>query len=193
MVVDLESMAAAEPGGAGDDLAARVQQLRTTWNRSVPIPSNEAKVLAERWQTALTILVQRHTEAFKGTDLDPALARQRMEKLLVKVEALLEDVRDAPSGLSPTEALAAKLRSALASNAMGGRASDEGKWRAAADAVKEAQQSWDRLAPIAGSEGRSLEHRFREACRKVSDHARRSTSPSAPPPRRDKPRQMATV
>jgi hypothetical protein len=189
MVADLEAMAAAE---ATDDLAQRVQQLRTTWNRSVPIPSSEAKVLAERWQAALTHLVQRHGDAFAGTDLDPAVARQRMEKLVAKVEAFLEDVRDAPDGLSPTEALAAKLRSALASNAMGGRGSDEGKWRGALEAVKDAQMSWDRLAPIAGQDARSLEHRFREACRKVSDHARRHTN-TPPPPKRDKPRQMATA
>jgi hypothetical protein len=189
MVVDLETMAAAD---ATDDLASRVQQLRTTWNRSVPIPSSEAKVLAERWQAALTHAVQRHGAAFAGTDLDPAVARQRLEKLVAKVEAFLEDVRDASDGLSPTEALAAKLRSALASNAMGGRATDEGKWRGALEAVKDAQQSWDRLAPIAGPDARSLEHRFREACRKVSDHARRHTN-NAPPPKRDKPWAMATA
>jgi len=189
MVVDLETMA---DGESSADLAPRVQQLRTTWNRSVPIPSSEAKVLHDRWQAALTKVIQRHAEAFAGSDFDPAVARQRLEKLVAKVEALLEDVRETPDGLSPTEALAAKLRSALASNAMGGRASDEGKWRGALEAVKDAQASWDRLAPIAGAEARGLEQRFREACRRVSDHARRQTN-NAPPPKRDKPRAMATA
>ncbi|HEX5070290.1 MAG TPA: DUF349 domain-containing protein, partial [Vicinamibacterales bacterium] len=192
MVVDLEAMAAGE---SSDDLAQRVQQLRTTWNRAVPIPSNDAKVLADRWQAALTNVVQRHAAAFAGTDLDPAVARQRMEKLVAKVETFLSEVRETPDGLSPTEALAAKLRSALASNAMGGRSADEGKWRGALEAVKEAQQSWDRLSPIAGPDARPLEQRFREACRKVSDHARRHSQHSSGGgnQRRDRPRDMVTA
>src|SRR6185369_2739275 len=139
MVVELEIMTATDPAAVPEDFAAKIQQLRTTWNRSVPIPSSEAKVLADRWQATLTQAVQKHATAFAGTDLDPAVAHQRLEKLVAKVEAFLEDVREAPSGLSPTEALAAKLRSALASNAMGGRSTDEGKWRAAVDGVKDAQ------------------------------------------------------
>lgn len=177
MVVELETMAATDASDLPADFSAKVQQLRTTWNRSVPIPSSEAKVLADRWQAALTQLVQRHAGALSGTDLDPANALQRLEKLTAKVEALLEDVPEAKTGLSPTEALAAKLRSALASNAMGGRASDENKWRAASDNVKDAQSTWDRLSPIAGPEAAALEPRFRAACRKVTDHARRHTSP----------------
>jgi hypothetical protein len=153
----------------------------------VPIPSSEAKVLADRWQAALALVVQRHADAFKGTDFDPAIARQRMEKLVAKIEAFLGDVREPSAGLSPTEALAAKLRSALASNAMGGRSSDEAKWRGAAEAVKDAQAAWDRLSPIAGSGVNGLDHRFRDACRKVMDHARRHTHSAGGPPRRDKP------
>ena len=171
LVVDLEALLAVDE--RPEDLASRVQQLRTTWNRSVPIPSNEAKVLADRWQATLTQVVQKHVDAFAGTEFDPAVARQRMEKLLVKVESFLTDVREEPSGLSATEALAAKLRSALASNAMGGRANDDAKWRSAAEAVKEAQLAFDRLVPIAGSEAKPIESKFRDACRRVMDHAKR--------------------
>ncbi len=64
-------------------------------------------------------------------------------------------------------------------NAMGGRASEDAKWRAAADAVKEAQAAWQRLAQVAGPDARALEARFREACRRVMDHARRQTSAAA--------------
>ena len=77
--------------------------------------------------------------------------------------------------------LAARLRSALASNAMGGRASEDAKWRAAADAVKDAQAAWQRLAPLAGADARALEARFREACRRVNDQARRLASPARRP------------
>jgi hypothetical protein len=176
LVVDLEALAASENGDVPTDLAARVQQLRATWNRSVPIPSTEMKPLTDRWQAALTQIVDRRADAFKGTDLDPSAVRQKMDKLIAKVEAYLTDVREAPAGQSQAEILAAKLRSALASNAMGGRASEDAKWRAAADAVKEAQSAWLRLSQVAGPDARALESRFREACRRVMDHARRHSS-----------------
>ncbi len=193
MIVELEALAAVDAAARPEDFTAKVQQLRTTWNRSVPIPSAEAKVLADRWQATLTRLIQQHADAFAGTEFDPAVARQRLEKLVAKIEALLADVRDEAPGLSPTEALAAKLRSALASNAMGGKVNDEAKWRGAAEAVQDAQASWDRLSPIAGADARPLEHRFREACRKVMDHAKRHRPSGGPPPKRGStpPRQFA--
>ena len=178
LVVDLETIAASENGDVPADLAARVQQLRNTWNRSVPIPGTEMRPLTDRWQAALTRIVDRRADAFKGTDLDPDAVRQKMEKLIAKVESYLSDVRDTPTGQSQAEILAARLRSALATNAMGGRASEDAKWRAAADAVKEAQSAWLRLSQIAGADARGLETRFRDACRRVMDHARRHPSGS---------------
>jgi hypothetical protein len=56
---------------------------------------------------------------------------------------------------------------------MGGRGSEDAKWRAAADAVKEAQSAWLRLSQVAGPDARALETRFRDVCRRVMDHARR--------------------
>jgi hypothetical protein len=56
---------------------------------------------------------------------------------------------------------------------MGGRGSEDTKWRAAADAVRDAQSAWHRLAPMAAKEAHALEARFREACRRVNDLARR--------------------
>jgi hypothetical protein len=197
MVVDMETLAAADPSALPADLAAQVQQQRTTWNRAVPIPAPEMKTLADRWQAALATLIQRNREAFTGTDLDPDAARHRLEKLVAKVEAYLADVQETSTGLSPTEALAAKLRSALASNAMGGRATDDSKWRVAAEGVKEAQAAWARLAPVAGADAHALEGRFRDACRRVNDQARRhapqqQSRPSAPP-RRPQPPPRATA
>lgn len=194
LIVELETLAGVEPSARPEDFAARVQQVRTTWNRSVPIPSAEAKALADRWQATLTRVVQQHADAFAGSEFDPAVALQRMEKLAAKIEAYLVDVKDDAPGLSPTEALAAKLRSALASNAMGGRASDDAKWRAAGEAVKEAQASWDRLSPIAGADARPLEQRFRDACRRVMDQAKRHRPTGGSAPKRgNPPRQFASV
>ena len=52
-----------------------VQELRTTWNRSVPIPSADVKLLVDRWEAALAAASSRGTAALQGTDLDPAAMR----------------------------------------------------------------------------------------------------------------------
>ncbi len=180
LVVELEGLAAVEPS-APSELVERVQQLRTSWNRSVPIPAAEMKALTDRWQTAFASILSRAPEAFAGTDLDPVAVKQRLEKLVLRVEGLLVGVPQAPAGRSQAEILAARLRSALASNAMGGRGGDDAKWRAAADTVKDAQTTWQRLLPLAGADARSLDARFREACRKVNDQARRIAGPARRP------------
>jgi hypothetical protein len=66
--------------------------------------------------------------------------------------------------------------------------------------VKEAQAAWARLAPLA-SPDRALEARFREACRRVNDHAKRTAGTSARPAppsgggqqQRRPPRPLVTV
>jgi hypothetical protein len=189
MVTSLEALAGATNGDVPATLAEEVQKLRATWNRSVPIPSAEVKVLVDRWEAALAGLIQKHGDAFRGTELDPAAILVKMEKLVARVDGLVEASADSRPGLSPTEQLAAKLRNALASNAMGGRASEDAKWRNAADVVKEAQASWLRLGPLTTDEAKALEGKFRAACRRVLDQVKRhgshhgGGSPSRRPPR----------
>jgi hypothetical protein len=184
LVSNLEALLnAAEPP---EDLAAQVEALRSTWNRSVPIPAAEMTPIAERWRTAFTALLDRRGGAFAGTDLDPSAIHRRMEKLVAKVEELVRDTHETASAsqTSQTELLAARLRSAFATNAMGGRTSDESKWRAAADLVKDAQGAWARLVPLSDPAARSLDARFREACRRVLDQARRHSGPGSNAARR---------
>lgn len=182
-MAELEGIAALE-GDAPENLSETIQNLRTTWNRAVPIPTAEFRALVERWQKTLAGIIAKWPDAFKGTDVDPAAAAQRMEKLVAKMEALLTELSATNSepkkGLSPTEMLAAKLRNALATNAMGGR-SDDGKWRSAGDAVKDAQQAWQRLPPVIGDEATKLEQRFTNATRKISDLVRKNYTPQASP------------
>jgi hypothetical protein len=179
IVVELEQLAAVQV----DDMpafAARVQQVRSTWHRSVPVPVPGMKELTDRWQAALSAILAGHPAAFGGTDLDPAAVVQRMEKLVARVEALVADMtEETGEEVSPTELLAAKLRSAFATNAMGGRVNDDTKWRAAADTVKDAQSAWQRLAPIDSPEVRDLEARFRDACRRVHDQTRKHKQTSS--------------
>jgi hypothetical protein len=187
-VVELEALAASDPAALPEDLGERVQQLRTTWNRSVPIPVAEFKALTDRWRLALACIVAVAPQAFAGTDLDPAMVIHRMEKLVTRIESYLDDEEDSNEGLSATELLAQRLRSALATNAMGGRANEEVKWRAAADAVKDAQVAWQRLSPAKSPETDALAARFRDACRRVNERARRTASA-----RRSQEREAAAV
>jgi hypothetical protein len=173
LVVELEGIAGSDAALPPAEVVEKVQQLRTTWNRSVPIPAAEMRVLDDRWHQAFARVLERWPDALKGSDLDPSLILQRMEKLTARVEALVATTREEPQGTSQTEILAARLRSAFASNAMGGHVSDDSKWRAAAETVKDAQAAWARLAPLASADARALESRFREASRRVLDHARR--------------------
>jgi hypothetical protein len=181
VVVDLESLAQAEDGAAPDNLAERVQDLRANWNRGVPVPTAEMRPLADRWQQAFSKVLSRWPEAFHASDLDPVTVRHRMEKLVTRVEGLATDTEETTApGRSQTEMLAARLRSALASNAMGGAVNDEAKWRNAADTVKDAQAAWLRLPPISGPDIDVLESRFRDGCRRVMDHVRRHNHQTKP-------------
>ena len=146
LVVGLEGLVALEEAPA--DLAAQVQTLRTTISNAPHVDGAEMKALHERWRAALAALVARWPAAFAGTDLDPAAIRERMEKLIAKVEHLIkEEAPVAPANKSATELLAERLRSALASNAMGVRP-DDSKWRAAGTTVEEAQDAWRRIVRV---------------------------------------------
>jgi hypothetical protein len=175
LVVSLENLAALEEAPA--DLAAQVQTLRTTISKAPHVEGPEMKALNERWKAALAALVTKWPAAFAGTDLDPAAIHDRMEKLIAKVENLVKEEKPAaPSNKSATELLAERLRSALASNAMGSRA-DDSKWRAAAQTVEDAQSAWQRIAPVPGEDTRALEARFKAACKRVMDQVKLHVSP----------------
>jgi hypothetical protein len=182
-LAELDAIAATE-GDAPEGLGDKIQTLRTTWNRAVPIPTAEFRALVERWQKTLASIITKWPDVFKGTDVDPAAAVQRMEKLVAKVETLLTDLGAAPAEqqkkLSPTEELAAKLRNAFATNAMGKDKRDDAKWRSANDSLKDAQQSWQRLPPIVTDEAARLEQRFTNVARKVADLIRRNMPANGP-------------
>jgi hypothetical protein len=130
--------------------------------------------LQQRYYAALEKMMITHPEAFKGTELDPAENVRRMEKLIARVEKLAAEQSPAPA--SSSQALAAMLRDALASNQIGGRSSEEARWRAAAEDVKQAQASWKRIGPVPPDQARELNDRFRHACDRVFEqHRRRAT------------------
>ena len=182
IVVALESLVVLEE--IPNDLAAQVQSLRTAIRNAPDVEGAASTALYERWTNALATLISRSPAAFAGTDLDPVAMRERMDRLIAKVETLVEE--EAPGAVttekSSAELLAERLRSALESNALRARP-DEAKWRAAGKAVEEAQEAWRRLPWVPGNDTSALEARFKAACtrvmRQVKQHVGSSTGPDA--------------
>jgi hypothetical protein len=181
IVVGLESLVALEE--VPIDLAAQVQSLRTTITNAPHVEGAAATALHQRWTTALAALVLRSPAAFAGTDLDPVASRERMERLIAKVESLAPAGEEAPVAApaekSATELLAERLRSALANNALGARP-DEVRWRTVGRAVEDAQEAWGRLGWVPGADTGLLEDRFNAACARAMTQVKRHVGSTVP-------------
>ena len=172
LALELESLMPGDGAAPEADLLERVRSLRTRWNQSAPAVRHGADPLSARFVSAMERILTAYPDAFHGTELDIDASRQRMEKLVTRVETLVNQsgAKDAPS--SPQD-LASMLREALASNTIGGRGSDEAKWRGMADEVRQAQASFSRLVPVPGDAGRQLAERFQKACNRFFDAYRK--------------------
>ncbi len=173
----------AEAGEPPADLVTRVQSIRARWQKLPELPRALHDDETAKLNDLLAEIVKAHPAAFAGSDLDPELVRQRMEKLLAKVESLVPSSGEGGASparapeLSPAEKLARQWREALASNTIGGRGAkqenDEQRWRAAEQDVRAAQQQWLRLGPVPASIARPLTDRFNKAVRQFYDARRR--------------------
>ena len=172
LVAELEAFAASDD--QPETLGARVQEIRAKLR--VPPPLNRAEIDAQnaRASAAVARAVERWPSAFQGSDLDPDAALKRMEKLCLKAEALAENAEPGEERAQPVsqaEALAAKLRQALAANTFGGRGTED-RGPSMADQVRDLQSAWQRLvAPHTGA-ARELEERFTRAIAIARDRAR---------------------
>jgi hypothetical protein len=182
-VAELEALVALESApedAMPDDLLPKVQAARARWVQGPELPRHTLAPLADRVNAAMLALVTRWPQAFAGTDLDPGATRERMTKLIAKVEKLLpaesaEPVKD----LSPAELLARQWREALAANTMGAgaaRQAEDARQRAAEQEVRTAQSAWSRLGPLADEERKPLQERFDRAVRKFFEIKRRSAA-----------------
>jgi hypothetical protein len=180
IVVQLESLVVLEE--VPEDLAAQVQSLRTAIANTPYVEGAAETALYERWTAALATLVSRSPAAFAGTDLDPIAMRERMDRLIAKVESLVKE--EAPvevaTNKSATALLAERLRAAMESNALRARP-DEGKWRAAGRAVEDAQEAWRRLPWAPGTDTSALEARFKAACSRVMHQVKQHVGSTAGP------------
>ena len=170
LITELEGLFPAEGAAVAPDLLEKVRSLRTRWNQSTTAVRSGADPLSARFVSAMERLLTSFPEPFKGTELDIEASRQRMEKLVARLESLVAGTE--PKQDSPQD-LAARLREALASNTIGGRAGEESKWRGMAEEVRQAQASFARLVPVPGETGRQLADRFHKACNRFFDQYRR--------------------
>jgi hypothetical protein len=181
LIAELEALFPAEGAEAPADLLEKVRSLRTRWNQSTTAVRSGADPLSARFVSVIERLLAMFPEPFKGTELDIEASRQRMEKLVARIENLVAGAE--PNQDSPQD-LAARLREALASNTIGGRAGEESKWRGLADEVRQAQASFARLVPVPGETGRQLADRFQKACNRFFDQYRRKVPQGAATPQR---------
>ena len=90
--------------------------------------------------------------------------RSTVELNLARVESLVEAQTASATEALSGEALARRLKEALATNTIAGVADTDARRRGEAEEVRAAQAAWKRLGPVPGSAGAELEERFRTAC-----------------------------
>jgi Domain of Unknown Function (DUF349) len=187
--VEMEGLAPSEEGAAApEDLAARVEAAHASWRQAGEAPRDAVAPLLTRFNAARDRLVVLWPKSFEGSDLDPEANRRKMEKLCARVEAVLQQVAPAREASAVTD-LATRLKDALATNTMGGRAAVEARWHEATTEVESAQAAWQRLGHVPGDAARELSERFERACRRFFDERPRLERPKTPePPRRPRPR-----
>ena len=152
---ELEGLLPAGEAGAAapPELAARLLAAQTAWRQAGGLPQEAMAALEARFTGVRDALLEAFPAAFEGTELDPEASRSKAERLVTRVEALLQELAPAPATPPASSAaeLAARLRDALATNTIGGRAAVEAKWQSAANELESAQSAWKRLGPLAGS------------------------------------------
>ena len=161
LIAELEAVAPSREE-APDDLGPRIQDLLGRWRQAPAFAGPAGAKLNERFFAIRDRLMEAWPEAFKGTDLDPEANRAKRAKLVARVEALVQSHSEA--GADSSLSLADRLREALATNAMGGRAAREARWREAVREVEQAEAAWKRIGPVPGEKGREQEARFSRAC-----------------------------
>jgi hypothetical protein len=162
-----------------ENLVAAIHDARSRWAQAPELPRPIQQDFAARYHQALGRLVASWPAAFAGTDLDPDNTRKRMEKLVSRIEELVTAQPKAQAPLSPTELLAQQWRERLAANTIVGSRSagesEDARWRAAEQEVRNAQAQWTRFGPLPPEVAGPLNERFQRACRRFYD-ARRKAS-----------------
>ena len=149
---EIEALAA---DASAEDAVARAVAVRgklRELSEDAP-PSIELTGLVDRM---LRSVIAAHPEGVKGTELDPEAVRGRREKLLARAEALMPKDSPALSGAESPAELAAKLKSAMASNALGKLRME----RDPVEVIDELRAEWQATGPVLDEAGEALRARF---------------------------------
>lgn len=157
----------AEGGPAPDELTARIRTAQAAMKDGGRLSGERAEALDRRFNETVQRLVAAWPDPFRGSDLDPAANRKKLEKLCETVEALVAERPVTDTAASPAEMLARQLREALANNTMRGRVDEGARRRELKDKVAAAQAAFNKLGQVPGEEGRALRQRFQDACRRL--------------------------
>ena len=182
---ELEALAPTDDAPAAPEsetppgLLEKVRALRSRWQQELAargVDPDRARALDERFAAAGVKVMARWPAAFAGTDLDPETNRKRMETIVKRIEDLATSLGGpasaaADAALTPATRLAAMLKEALAANTIGGKAEDDSRWRAAAEEVRQAQQSLARIGQVPEAVRRALSDRFQRASRRITERA----------------------
>jgi len=153
---EMETLSGAEPAPEGaEDYKNKVADFRTRWRKMSGRPSREQDL---KFKTLFAGLISKNADAFKGTDMDVDESRKKLEKLVIKLEALENDKAKADS-----MDLATKLKEAWASRTMGAKPGGS-NFKAE---VEKARSIYEKLGPVTGDEGEALRKRFDTICRKL--------------------------
>jgi hypothetical protein len=168
--------AGAESPAAPEAVGETVAELRRRFAEKVTgLPRERALRFGDRFQHALSRLIDTWPASFAGTEIDPAANAGRMEALCAEVEALLTSGQDvatteaASNDESPANLLARQLREALATNTIAGRLDETAKWKAVSEHLRAAQAAWKKIGPVPEAPSRTLTARFHKACGRVSE------------------------
>ena len=165
----------------------RMQAAQAAWREAGDAPKDVVAPLLVRFNAARDRLIVAWPKSFEGTDLDPEANRRKMDKLCARVEAVLQQVAPSPE-VSSARDLATRLKDALATNTMGGRAAVEARWHEATTEVESAQAAWQRLGTVPGETARELSERFQRACQRFFDERPRiERAKPAEPVKRSRP------
>ncbi|HEU4403411.1 MAG TPA: DUF349 domain-containing protein [Candidatus Polarisedimenticolia bacterium] len=179
---EVEALVPAVPGAPSGEILEALKAVRRRWIEAGAVAGERGAALEERFDEALGRIVAAFPEAFGGTDFDAAATRRRMEELCTRLERLLpQGASQAEEAISPAMRLATQWREAMAANTIGGKAAEEGKWRAAAEEMKKAQAAWQRLGYLPASERRALRERFEAVCRSLGHECERRLPAQAAP------------
>jgi hypothetical protein len=157
----------ATPGEAASPVE-RIARARHALRDMSLSPAEQAELYGLVNQAALVMLAEA-PEIFRGTELDPVLSRQRKQKLCARAEEIApapQTTRPVPDAQTP-EAMAERLRAALAQNALSSSLAVSTDGRNIVESIVELEASWWRLGPVPGPEGADLEARFRAACERA--------------------------